>query len=234
MQTHDYGLDSPMMRDLSTRSIAVTPRRPGMMLAGVSILFALAFAAPAFAQQAGQSDQSAESKSSEPKPAESKSAQQRQLEFLMGALKAAPDVESAKHVESRIVAIWMRTPSDTAALLMGRARQAMDSGNAEVALKLFDAIIRLRPDYVEAWNKRATLYFMQNDYARSLADIREVLAREPRHFGALAGLGMIMRDVGNERAALAAFRQVLELHPHLGNIPDLVKTLTEKVEGRDI
>jgi tetratricopeptide (TPR) repeat protein len=160
--------------------------------------------------------------------------ERQQLDFLFGALKAAPDAESAKHVEARIVAVWMRTPSDTAALLMSRARQAMEAGNAEVALKLFDAIVKLRPDYVEAWNKRATLYYMRDDYARSLADIREVLAREPRHFGALAGLGMIMRDIGDDRKALAAFRQALALHPHLGNIPDLVKALSEKVEGRDI
>jgi len=157
-----------------------------------------------------------------------------QLDFLFGALKAAPDAESAKHVEARIAALWMRTPSDTAALLMGRARQAMEAGNSDVALKLFDAIVKLRPDYVEAWNKRATLYYLRNDYAHALADIREVLIREPRHFGALAGLGMIMRDIGDDRKALAAFRQALTLHPHLDNIPDLVKSLSEKVEGRDI
>ncbi len=157
-----------------------------------------------------------------------------QLDFLFGALKAAPDAESAKHVEARIAALWMRTPSDTAALLMSRARQAMEAGNSDVALKLFDAIVKLRPDYVEAWNKRATLYYMRNDYAHALADIREVLMREPRHFGALAGLGMIMRDIGDDRKALAAFRQALTLHPHLDSIPDLVKSLSEKVEGRDI
>lgn len=157
-----------------------------------------------------------------------------QLDFLFGALKVAPDTESAKHVEARIAALWMRTPSDTAALLMGRARQATEAGDTDVALKLLDAIVKLRPDYVEAWNKRATLYYMRNDYARALADIREVLAREPRHFGALAGLGMIMRDLGEDGKALAAFRQALALHPHLGNVPDLVKSLSEKVEGRDI
>src|SRR6516164_11848174 len=77
----------------------------------------------------------------------------RGLDFLFGALKAAPDETSAKHVEARIWAIWLQTPSDTAALLMVRAKAAMDAQQIDVALKLLDAIIKLRPDYTEAWNR---------------------------------------------------------------------------------
>src|ERR1700761_5755920 len=110
-------------------------------------------------------------------------ADRKGLDFLFGALKAAPDEDSAKHVEARIWAIWMQTPSDTAALLMVRAKAAMDAQQMDVALKLLDATIKLRPDYVEAWNRRATLYYVKNDFARSLADIQQVLVREPRHFG---------------------------------------------------
>jgi tetratricopeptide (TPR) repeat protein len=158
----------------------------------------------------------------------------KNLDFLFGALKAAPDEASAKHVEARIWAIWIQTPSDTASLLMARAKTAVDAKKIEVAIKLLDAVIKLRPDYIEAWNRRATLYYMQNDYGRSLADIREVLIREPRHFGALAGLGMIMQEVGDEKRALEAYRKALAVNPHLEKIPDQVKALTEKVEGRDI
>jgi tetratricopeptide (TPR) repeat protein len=158
----------------------------------------------------------------------------RGLDFLFGALKAAPDEASAKHVEARIWALWMQTPSDTAALLMSRAKAAMDAKQADVALKLLDAVIKLRPEYVEAWNRRATLYYMQNDYSHSLEDIEQVLSREPRHFGALAGLGMIMQDLGDDRRALDAFRKALAVNPHLEKVPELVKMLTEKVEGRDI
>ncbi len=158
----------------------------------------------------------------------------RGLDFLFGALKAAPDEASAKHVEARIWAMWLQTPSDTAALLMVRAKAAMDAKQVDVALKLLDAVIKLRPDYVEGWNRRATLYYLKNDYARSLQDIEQVLVREPRHFGALAGLGMIMQDLGDEKRALDAFRKALAVNPHLEKVPDLVKTLTEKVEGRDI
>jgi tetratricopeptide (TPR) repeat protein len=158
----------------------------------------------------------------------------RGLDFLFGALKAAPDDASAKHVEARIWALWMQTPSDTAALLMMRAKAAMDARQIDVALKLLDAVVKLRPDYVEGWNRRATLYYLKNDYAHSLEDFEQVLAREPRHFGALAGLGMIMQDIGDEKRALDAFRKALAVNPHLERVPELVKSLSEKVEGRDI
>jgi Flp pilus assembly protein TadD len=75
---------------------------------------------------------------------------------------------------------------------------------------------------------------MKKDFDRSLADIHEVLKREPRHFGALSGLGMILQEVGDDKDALEAFRRALAVHPHLEHIPDLVKQLTEKVEGRNI
>lgn len=156
------------------------------------------------------------------------------LDFLFGALKAAPDEESARYVEARIWALWLQTPSDTAALLMARAKLAMDAQKMDVALKLLDAVIKLRPDYVEAWNRRATVYYMQNDYARSLSDLKQVLIREPRHFGALAGLGMIMEDLGDDKRALDAFRKALAINPHLDKVPEMVKSLSEKVDGRDI
>ena len=158
----------------------------------------------------------------------------RGLEFLFGALKAAPDDASARAVEARIWALWLQTPSDTASLLMARAKAAMDARQMDIAIKLLDATIRLRPDYVEAWNRRATVFYLKNDYGRSLADIQQVLAREPRHFGALAGLGMIMQELGDDKHALEAFRKALAVNPHLERVPELVKQLSEKVEGRDI
>src|ERR1700737_3140292 len=88
----------------------------------------------------------------------------RGLDFLFGALKAAPDEASAKHVEARIWALWMQTPSDTAALLMMRAKAAMDAQQMDTALKLLDAVVKLRPDYVEAWHRRATLDYLKNEY----------------------------------------------------------------------
>jgi tetratricopeptide (TPR) repeat protein len=160
--------------------------------------------------------------------------QVRGLDFLFEALKVAPDAESAKHIENRIWALWVASGSDTANLLMTRVKTAIDGKDVGLAIKLLDAIIEIRPTYVEAWNRRATLYYMQKDYTRSMADIRQVLALEPRHFGAISGLGMILHEFGDDRRALDAFRRAVQIHPHLQKIPDLIKTLTEKVEGRDI
>jgi tetratricopeptide (TPR) repeat protein len=158
----------------------------------------------------------------------------RGLDFLFGALKVAPDEASAKHVEARIWALWTQTPSDTTALLMTRAKAAMDAQQMDVALKLLNAVIKLHPDYVEGWNRRATLYYLRNDYTHAMEDIEQVLAREPRHFGALMGLGMIMQDIGDDKRALDAFRKALAIDPHLDKVPEMIKTLSEKVEGRDI
>jgi Flp pilus assembly protein TadD len=75
---------------------------------------------------------------------------------------------------------------------------------------------------------------MKNDYGKSIADIREVLKREPRHFGALTGLGVILEEIGDDRHALEVFRRAVEVYPRIERVPDLIKTLQEKVEGRDI
>jgi tetratricopeptide (TPR) repeat protein len=158
----------------------------------------------------------------------------RNLDFLFDALKAAPDDASAKAVEERIWALWLASGSDTANLLMNRVKTAVEAQDLDLALKLLSAIIELKPDYVEAWNRRATIYYMKRDFGRSLADIRQVLAREPRHFGAISGLGMIFQEFGDDKNALAVFRRALAIHPRLQRIPDLVKRLSEKVEGRDI
>ncbi len=156
------------------------------------------------------------------------------LDFLFGALKVAPDADSSKSIEERIWALWLVSKSDTTNLLMTRVKMAMDGENLDLAIKLLDSIVQLKPDYTEAWNRRATAYYMKKEYERSLSDIRQVLAREPRHFGALAGLGLIMQDLGDDKRALEIYRKALAIHPRLPRVPDLIKTLTEKVEGRDI
>ncbi len=158
----------------------------------------------------------------------------RNLDFLFGALKIAPDDISAKAIEERIWALWVISRSDTTNLLMTRVRTAIEAHDIDLALKLLDSIIKIKPDYVEAWNRRATLYYMKKDYGRALADIREVLKREPRHFGALSGLGLILQDIGDDKQALEVYRRALAVYPRLQRIPDIVKTLKDKVEGRDI
>jgi len=156
------------------------------------------------------------------------------LDTLFSALKIAPDETSAKAIENRIWAVWIESGSDTCDLLMTRVKDAIEGKDYDLAIRLLDSIIAIRPGYVEAWNQRATVYYLKDDYARAIADIAEVLAREPRQFGALAGLGLLLQDIGDDKDALDAYRKALAIDPHLENIPDVVKTLTEKVEGRDI
>ena len=156
------------------------------------------------------------------------------LDRLFEALKIAPDDESAKYIENRIWAIWLASGSDTANLLMGRVKTAMEAKDFELAIRLLNAIIDMRPNFIEAWNRRATLYYMKKDFTRAIGDIREVLAREPRHFGALAGLGIILQEFGDDKRALDAFRRALAIHPHIERVPDMVKRLSDKIDGREI
>jgi tetratricopeptide (TPR) repeat protein len=158
----------------------------------------------------------------------------KNLDFLFEALKVAPDDATAKAIEQRIWALWFVSRSDTADLLMARARAAYEGKDIDLALKLLDAIVVIKPDYVEAWNRRATIYFLQKDYGKSLADIGQVLRLEPRHFGALSGLGMILEEFGDDKHALEAYRRAVEVYPRMERIPDQIKKLEEKVEGRDI
>lgn len=158
----------------------------------------------------------------------------KNLDFLFEALKVAPDSESAKAIEQRIWALWFVSGSDTTDLLMTRVKSAVEGKDFDLGLKLLDALVEIRPEYAEGWNRRATLHFLRKDYGSALADLRQVLAREPRHFGALSGLGMILQEYGDDRRALEIYRRALAVNPHLDKIPDIVKSLAEKVDGRDI
>jgi tetratricopeptide (TPR) repeat protein len=194
-----------------------------------AILLATAFAAPAVAQHKGTWIEPPAQL-----PHAGRGDRTRNLDFLFGALKVAPDDTIAKAIEERIWAQWVVSRSDTANLLMTRVKTAMEAHEMDLALELLNSIVKIKPDYIEGWNRRATLYYTKQDYGRALADIREVLKREPRHFGALSGLGLILQDIGDDKQALEVYRRALAVYPRLQRIPDVVKTLQEKIEGRDI
>jgi tetratricopeptide (TPR) repeat protein len=216
----------------------MSPRFP--VLALVSAAAFATLAAPALAQTVTPPSPPPHGRAIEPMqppkdlPRPQRGDRTRNLDFLFGALKAAPDADSAKQVENRIWALWLASGSDTANLLMTRAKTAIDSNDLGLAIELLDAILKVKPDYVEAWNRRATIRYMRKEFGESLQDIQQVLRLEPRHFGAMSGLGMILQEFGDDKHALDVFRRALEIHPHLQKIPDMVKTLSEKVEGRDI
>ena len=175
-------------------------------------------------------------------PAKTKRAQKQkkqldraqQLDGLFAALKAAPNAQIAKQIEKRIEVTLAVTDSDTLNLLMVRAQTTMQAKEFKTTMELLDSIIQINPRYTEAWARRATLHFAQKDIFRSLADLRVVLGQEPRHYQALAGLGVILQDIGEDKRALEAYRRALEINPHLENIPEIVRRLKLKVEGRDI
>jgi tetratricopeptide (TPR) repeat protein len=218
-----------MMRSRFSRSLS------GLAAFALAGLITLSAGLPAAAQTnraAPQGDKAEDGKAKRSRP--NNVDRSKDIEFLFGALKAAPDAAAARVVESRIQALWMVSGSDTTDLLMTRAKKALDLKDVDLSIQLLDAVIETKPDYVEGWNRRATLYFMKKDFGASLADLRQVLAREPRHFGALVGLGMILQEIDEDKMALTVLRRALELHPHLPRIGDMIKTLTEKVEGRPI
>jgi tetratricopeptide (TPR) repeat protein len=99
---------------------------------------------------------------------------------------------------------------------------------------MLSAIVEIQPEFMEAWNRRATVYFLKKDYVNSMADIAKVLTREPRHFAALSGLGLIMQDIGDEKHALEAYSKALEIYPRLKGMEEKVKNLKDKVEGRNL
>ena len=208
------------------------------LLAFAFLAVAVTLAAPLQAQQGPELTPPGEPPKPVEPPKETPRTQRgdptRNLDRLFAALRVAPTNESAKFIEGNIWAAWAAQGGDTAALLMTRVRTATEGKDYDLAIKLLTAIIDVKPDYIEAWNRRATLYFHKRDYQSAMADLRNVLMREPRHFGAWAGLGMILNDVGDERRALMAFRRAVELYPRMEKIPDLIKRLTETVDGRDL
>jgi tetratricopeptide (TPR) repeat protein len=153
-----------------------------------------------------------------------------QLDELFQKLKTEKDESAAKLAETSIIRLWLDSGSDTVDLLMTWSMQAMEAKDYSLALDYLDHITMMKPDFAEGWNKRATVYFLLEDYAKSIADIRRALSIEPRHFGALSGLGIIFADLGDNRRAIDAYERALALDPHLGNVRDALEKLQKETE----
>lgn len=161
-------------------------------------------------------------------------AEAKALDDLLGRLAKTREPAAAKRVAGAIQRLWRRSGSDTVDLLTARATDAQRKAKIEVALKLLDEVVSLKPDFAEGWNRRATLNFLAKNYDAAMADLHETLLREPRHFGAWLGLGRILREVGQDRQALGAYRRVLEIYPAIEGVKRNVEELALKVEGRPI
>jgi tetratricopeptide (TPR) repeat protein len=153
------------------------------------------------------------------------------LNELFHRLAAAAGAVEASQIEELIWSVWMAHDDPDAEDALSRATQAIAARELEEAEAILDALVALHPDYAEAWNKRATLYFLQRRDEESVADIRRTLELEPRHFGAICGFGQICLRRHDRAGALFAFDAALRVNPHLGSIRAAVKELSDERTG---
>jgi len=156
------------------------------------------------------------------------------LDELFSRLAAAKDETEANGVAALIERRWMRSGSDTADLLMTRAGDAIRDKDYPLAIELLDRVIALQPGWAEAWNRRATAFYLLDDPVSAVADLRQALTREPRHFAALAGLGHVYMANGDKTRALDAYRRALAIHPYLDTVRTTVEHLAPEIDGRDL
>ncbi|MEL7232281.1 MAG: tetratricopeptide repeat protein [Pseudomonadota bacterium] len=149
-------------------------------------------------------------------------------------LKSAESEDDANSTALDIWAAWMESGSDAADLVMERAVNAQAQGDTELAKALYDRVIAIQPDYAEAWNRRATIFLAEENYAEALRDVNEALRLEPRHFGAWGGLGAVLESLGAKEEALEAYKKALEIYPLFPRARSAAARLTKEIEGRPV
>lgn len=190
------------------------------------LLLAWPAAVPALAQQPAaplkQKSLSPEQRSAE------------RLDRLFDQLKNAGSPEAAKPVAADIERALERSGSATTDLLFTRAKEAMTAKDFDLAIDLLDYITLLRPEWAEPYHRRAIIHFLRHDQDAAFRDIRETLAREPRHFHALASLGGLLRGFGDKKGAFRAFSKALEINPHFPDLKESLEKLRVDAEGQPI
>ena len=156
------------------------------------------------------------------------------LDRLFAVLQTTEDDERVRTAETLIWSIWIENEDAMVAALMQRGIVAMGRRQLRRALDIFDDMVEEAPEFAEGWNKRATVYYLMGNFEASVADVEVTLDLEPRHFGALSGLGQIELIRGDEPAALQAFEAALAVHPHLTGLRDTADALEEKLFGKDL
>jgi tetratricopeptide (TPR) repeat protein len=147
-------------------------------------------------------------------------------------LLAEPD--DVQRITQDIALLWSRSGSDSMDLLLRRGRAAMETGDLVRATHHLSALTDHAPDFAEGWHARATTFFLMEEWGMALADIERTLALEPRHFGALTGLAVILEKIDRPADAMAAWRRALALNPNLQSAAEGVKRLEKTVDGRAI
>ena len=151
------------------------------------------------------------------------------LFHLLSGVRTAPE---ASDIESQITAIWLKSGSDTVDVLMTRAQSAVEVQDFATAKKILDAVIDMKPDYAEAWYRRAELLLSMDSQQEAASDLSQALELEPRHFKALAMSGRLAEGAGDKAAALAAYRRAVALNPMLEAIARRAGQLTFEVERK--
>ena len=153
---------------------------------------------------------------------------------LLDQLAATDNEAEAANLEEQIWEAWLLSGSATVDVLMKRGVAAFVAGDADLARDMFDRAIALRPDYAEAWDRRALIFYTEGKYDEAIADLERTLENEPRHFGAWTSLGLIFETMDLPDAALKAYRKALAIHPHALAAKQGAERLARRVEGRTL
>ena len=156
------------------------------------------------------------------------------LDDLFQRLQNAKNPAEAKTIARQIERRLARSGSDTVDLLAARANEVFAEGEAAVAIEIMDRAIVLKPDWAEGYHRRATMFFAMDDMTRALVDLNAAIAREPRHFGALTGMGLVFQRLGDEKRAFIAYQKAYEINPSLESVKTILDRLEPDVKGRDI
>lgn len=156
------------------------------------------------------------------------------LDDLFLVLRSTDDPAKAQRTEGEIWVLWVKRGVEHVDELMAAGIQAMNAGALHTSVTVFDRVIAMAPDYAEAWNKRATVYFMMGRFDESVGDIQKTLTLEPRHFGALSGMGMIYQAIGKPQAAIEIWQKALTINPHLAGLRRHVDEVRRGLKGRKI
>ncbi|WP_295137903.1 tetratricopeptide repeat protein [uncultured Reyranella sp.] len=140
------------------------------------------------------------------------------LDTLFIKLQSATDPSAIRSLEAAIWEQWVMVPDMGQRAVMMRGIAEMQQQELKASIETFTRLIDLAPDLSEAWNKRATAHWLMGNFPASLADICETVKREPRHFGAYSGLGMIRAEMGENARAVAAFELARKWNPHIAGI----------------
>ena len=138
-----------------------------------------------------------------------------------------PDYAVRVLADQALWEIWSRSGNQEVARLFEAGTHALTQGRWDDAVATFTRIIERDPDFAEGWNKRATAYYLRGDYQKSLADCDEVMKRNPLHYGALSGYGMIYIQLDQPTRAIEYFERALALNPNLEGVRTAVEGLRE-------